>query len=401
MKESGSQIGPYTIHGAVGEGAFSVVRLAQRGNQLYACKVVPRSKLDSESLLDRFKVEISIFQQMRHPGIVQLVDLYSDQTNFYVFMEYCPNGELFQYIIDRGRLAEADAKPIIREMLDTIQYVHSTNVSHRDLKPENLLIDKDGRVKLSDFGLSRYVGRNHLVETPCGSPCYASPECLSGKPYNGLTTDVWSLGVIIYAMLTGQLPWTKRNQAQLFAQIKRGEYTIPKFLSPEAQSFVSGLMTVDISKRLTIKQAIDHPFLKGVPLIVPAVPKNLRYVTLKAVDRLFEHSTFTALEGIEKIVNSYEPPNSARGKCFTSIIKYLRNGHTQGLPALTHTGSISPKGSQNFNQMHSKQSRPPSVKKIARNSRQRPAVSTTTTVVGKSSRPIVQKPNVKHTVPIL
>ena len=406
MSGSASQIGPYTIHGAVGEGAFSVVRLAQRGTQLYACKIVPRQKLDSDSLLDRFKIEISIFQQMRHPGIVQLVDLFSDSNNFYVFMEYCPNGELFQYIIDRGRLSETDAKPIIREMLDTLQYVHSHGVSHRDLKPENLLIDKDGNVKLSDFGLSRYIGNNNLVETPCGSPCYASPECLSGKPYDGFTTDIWSLGVIIYAMLTGQLPWTKRNQAQLFAQIKRGEYSLPSFLSPEAQGFISGLMTVDIHQRLTIQQAIDHPFLRDIDLITPSLPVNMHYVTLKAVDRLFDTDASVVLEDIENIANSYELPNTARAGNFVDVIKQLKDSQasheSSALPALKYNPNTSakPSLSQNLQVKHQQhKQRPPSVKKIGRDSRQRTSIPSST-IVGKPTRPIVQKPNVKHNVPI-
>ena len=219
------KIGPYILRGTVGDGAFSVVKLVchEQTHQYYACKIVPRSRIATESLQARFEAEIRINQQLHHPGIVHLFDMLKDENNYYIIMEFCPNGELFQYIVDRNHLSEEEAKPFVRQILETLDYIHKQGISHRDMKPENLLMDQTGRVKFSDFGLSRFIPSNGLVDTPCGSPCYASPECISGRPYNGKTTDVWSFGVILYAMLTGQLPWTKRNQQQLFAQIKRGE----------------------------------------------------------------------------------------------------------------------------------------------------------------------------------
>ena len=214
-----NKIGAYRMRAVVGDGAFSVVKLVynEETQTYYACKIVPRSRINTKALQDRFELEIRINQQLHHPGIVKLFDLLSDENNFYVIMEFCQSGELFQYIVDRGPLSEQDARPFVRQILECLEYIHRQNVTHRDLKPENLLLDQLGRVKLSDFGLSRFLGKDGLVETPCGSPCYASPECISGAPYDGKTTDVWSVGVILYAMLTGQLPWTKRNQAQLFA----------------------------------------------------------------------------------------------------------------------------------------------------------------------------------------
>lgn len=181
-------------------------------------------------------------------------------------MEFCPNGELFSHVVGKGRLNEFEAKIFIRQVLFSLKYVHSLGICHRDLKPENLLLDQSGHVKISDFGLSRFVDQNNLVFTPCGSPCYASPECVSGKPYDGRKSDIWSCGVISYAILTGQLPWTKRNQQQLFEQIKRGEYTIPTFLSENCRSFISGLMTVDGDRRLTIDAAFQHPWFNDSPV---------------------------------------------------------------------------------------------------------------------------------------
>lgn len=283
------KIGKYNFAGTIGEGAFSVVKLVQHTDtrEYFACKVVPKSRIQTTHLHARFEAEIRINQQLHHPGIVEMYDLLSDELNYYIVMEFCPNGELFQYIIDKQHLSESEAQPIFRQILETLEYIHSMGISHRDMKPENLLIDKVGHIKISDFGLSRFLDSNGLVDTPCGSPCYASPECISGKSYDGITTDVWSSGVILYAMLTGQLPWTKRNQTQLFQQIKKGEFTIPSFLSPECTDFLQKLMTVDCKKRITIPQAYEHPWLRETLPILPNMPYPSSRVSLRMVDVFF------------------------------------------------------------------------------------------------------------------
>lgn len=283
-------VGPYDFQGdMIGEGAFSVVRLCKKKgtNEYIACKIVEKKRIDTSNLENRFEAEIRINQQLHHPGVVQMLDLYSDATNYFIFMEFCQCGDLFQYIVDHKRLKESVAKPLFKQILETIKYVHQMGISHRDLKPENILIMRDGRIKISDFGLSRFVKPGtDLVDTPCGSPCYASPECISGRSYNGYTTDIWSCGVILYAMLTGQLPWTKRNQTQLFQQIRRGEYTIPDFLSYEARNMIKSLMTVNIQDRYTVDEALNDPWLADVSPQFDAHDAR-GYVSLREVDLFF------------------------------------------------------------------------------------------------------------------
>jgi serine/threonine protein kinase len=160
-------------------------------------------------------------------------------------------------------------------------------VTHRDLKPENLLLTQFGHVKISDFGLSRFLGSHGLVSTPCGSPCYASPECLTGLPYDGRTNDCWSVGVILYAMVTGELPWTKRNQQQLFEQIRRGEYTIPTELSQPCRNLIRGLLTVSPALRLTAESALRHPFFRGARANGFGYETGPGIVSLSRVDRFF------------------------------------------------------------------------------------------------------------------
>lgn len=357
------QIGPYIFRGTMGDGAFSVVKLVldQNTHTFYACKIVPMKRINTEELRTRFETEIHVNQQLHHPGIVELYDLLKDENNYYVIMEFCPNGELFQYIIDRTRLSENEAKPFIRQILETLQYIHSMNISHRDLKPENLLISQTGMIKFSDFGLSSFIPSDGLLETPCGSPCYASPECISGRPYNGKTTDVWSCGVILYAMVTGQLPWTKRNQTQLFAQIKKGEYEIPNFLSDQCRSFIKRLLTVDTRKRFTIREALNDEWLSKTPIqyigfvnCTSNKPKIQQQpsacITLKKVDRFFGRDTINTqeeLKGVSKsiivgkqnvkienlqetsnsIQNNFEKSASSRQFSFKQASKIIKNNN--------------------------------------------------------------------------
>jgi serine/threonine protein kinase len=304
------RIGPYQMRAAIGDGSFSVVRqvyLPPPADQFFACKIVERKLLSQGDLERRFESEIRIHQQLRHPGIVALVDILKDDNFFYIILEYCPGGELFERIVKDGPFPEAIAKTRIAQVLETVQYLHDHNVVHRDLKPENLLLDKTGRPKLSDFGLSKFVHQNFLVSTPCGSPCYASPECLAGEPYDAAKSDCWSLGVITYAMLTGQLPWTKTNHNQLFEQIKKGEYRIPPNFSAPCRDFLARLLTVDPESRMSAAEALNHPFLKDRILDINGSETDLPVsaVSLKKVDNFFNRELLLEDVIVSHLSNSF------------------------------------------------------------------------------------------------
>jgi serine/threonine protein kinase len=300
------RVGPYVMRGVIGEGAFSVVKLCHKGRDFFACKIVPKALLMERGLLARFEIEIRIGRQLRHPGIVAMTDFLQDDRNYYLIMEFCPNGELFQYIVDHRRLDESEARTILLQMIDAISYLHSMNVVHRDIKPENILFDQFSRVKISDFGFSSYIPADKLFCTPCGSPCYASPEVLSGHPYDGRTNDVWSCGVILFAMVTGELPWTKKNQTQLFEQIRRGEYTVPGFLSPPCTDLIRRMMTVNFKRRITIPEIISHPFMAKAQL-----PKTMGvldgFVSVRRIDDCFgappEHIDVKAILAMRKALS--------------------------------------------------------------------------------------------------
>ena len=239
-------------------------------------------------------------------------------------MEFCPNGELFSLIVERNHLPEDEAKGFFVQILEALQYIHNNNIAHRDLKPENILLDQTGHIKISDFGLSCAIGPDGLADTPCGSPCYASPEVLSGLPYDPKPSDVWSAGVILFAMLTGQLPWTKRNQSQLFDQIRKGDYTIPDFLSEDCQNFIAGLLCVDVQQRLTIEEALQHPWLAQQPPTNEVIEIQMP-VSLRHVDQFFYDDEDES--PIKEINNGDSISQNPSSPCFTMLktIKEITN----------------------------------------------------------------------------
>ena len=282
------RVGPYNVRGVIGKGAFSVVKLAQhaQSRDFFACKIISKSFFSKPSFAVRFEAEVRVMQQMRHPHVVSLTDVMQDSQYIYIFMEFCPNGELFQHIVDKRYLNEGEAKQFLKQIVEGLRYVHSCNVTHRDIKPENILIDKFGNLKISDFGFAKFVGKNGLVSTSCGSPCYASPECLSGKPYDGYKCDIWSTGVILFAMLTGNLPWTKRNQKELYNQIQNGEYQIPNFVSDDARDLITKMMCVNPMDRIDDAGVLNHPWMKDAKESIMPESVN-RIVSLKKIDELF------------------------------------------------------------------------------------------------------------------
>lgn len=283
-------VGKYTIKGPLGEGAFSTVRLAvdPETKIKYACKVIEISRMTSPDLQTRFENEVRIMQQMYHPNVVQLCDLIKDEHNYYVFTEYCPEGELFQYILDKKYIPEPEAKGLLIQLVNGLKYLHSHRIAHRDLKPENLLLGKNMQLKISDFGFARYVSESdNLAKTTCGSPCYSSPEAFSGKPYDAFKSDVWSIGVILYAMTTGQLPWKKATRKRLFAQIRAGDYEVPRYLSEELTEAIHSLMRVNPDERPTLDQILEFEWLKEAET-APVSEQKLSMVSLRTVDRMFQ-----------------------------------------------------------------------------------------------------------------
>ena len=204
--------------------------------------------------------EIKILRLFMHPHIIRLYEVIETPNDIYVVMEYIESGELFDYIVEKGRLMEDEARHFFQQIISGVEYCHRNMVVHRDLKPENLLLDSRANVKIADFGLSNVMRDGHFLKTSCGSPNYAAPEVISGRLYAGPEVDVWSCGVILYALLCGSLPFDDENIPNLFKKIKGGIYTLPSHLSPGARDLIPRMLLVDPLKRITIPEIRQHPW---------------------------------------------------------------------------------------------------------------------------------------------
>jgi len=257
----------YIISKTLGKGTFGKVKIAynkDNKNEKYACKILLKSNIKDEDDSIRCKREMDILKKMHHVNVVRTYEIVSTDTTFYIFMDFCSKGELFNYIVKKRHLSEEKSAFFYYQLVNGIEYIHKKGVCHRDLKPENLLLTEKMKLKIIDFGLSNYFNGN-LLETPCGSPCYASPEMVIGNKYNGFCIDIWSSGIILYAMLCGYLPFEEADNDEyneiLFRNIVECniEYP-PEFITPVAKDLLKKILVKDPRKRITIEEIKQHNF---------------------------------------------------------------------------------------------------------------------------------------------
>ncbi|XP_067139107.1 calcium/calmodulin-dependent protein kinase type 1 [Centruroides vittatus] len=268
-KETTNVEDKYEFKDLLGTGAFSQVVLAESRDEpgrMCAIKCIDKKALKGKE--DSLENEIKVLRRLKHPNIVQLMETYEDKNKVYLVMELVTGGELFDRIVEKGSYTEKDASNLIRQILEAVDFMHSQGVVHRDLKPENLLYfnpEEDSKIMISDFGLSK-MEDSGIMATACGTPGYVAPEVLAQKPY-GKAVDVWSIGVIAYILLCGYPPFYDENDANLFAQILKGEFEFDSpywdDISESAKDFIRHLICVDMEKRYTCKQALAHPWISG------------------------------------------------------------------------------------------------------------------------------------------
>ena len=269
--------GPYLLGEALGEGAFAKVRLATQIHIKEKCaiKIVNKSLLEGTKDIQRLKKEIKILKSIRHKNIIQLFDIMESKTNLYFVMEYCKGGELFDYIVKNKRLKEGEACIFFQQIINGVEYLHNQGIIHRDLKPENLLLDYKNNIKISDFGLSTFYSKNNFLQTACGTPFYAPPEMLEGLQYNGETSDIWSCGIILYAMLCGTLPFSESKEEIIVKKIKTHDYIIPDYLSKEAHDMLYHILKINPEERFTIDKIKQHPWFNLVqPHLIKGISLN-------------------------------------------------------------------------------------------------------------------------------
>ncbi|KPJ17414.1 Serine/threonine-protein kinase SIK3, partial [Papilio machaon] len=225
-----------------------------------AIKIIDKARLDEDNLKKTFR-EIAIMKRMRHPHIVKLYQVMESAHTIYLVTEYASNGEIFDHLVSKGRMPESEAARIFAQMVAAVGYCHSRGVVHRDLKAENLLLDRDMNIKLADFGFSNEYSAGATLATWCGSPPYAAPELFEGRHYNGPKVDIWSLGVVLYVMVCGALPFDGSTLSDLRNVVLSGKFRIPYFMSQECEHLIRHMLVVDPEKRLSLRGVARHRWL--------------------------------------------------------------------------------------------------------------------------------------------
>uniref|UniRef100_A0A1D5RA15 BR serine/threonine kinase 2 n=1 Tax=Macaca mulatta TaxID=9544 RepID=A0A1D5RA15_MACMU len=288
-KDGGAQhaqyVGPYRLEKTLGKGQTGLVKLGVHcvTCQKVAIKIVNREKL-SESVLMKVEREIAILKLIEHPHVLKLHDVYENKKYLYLVLEHVSGGELFDYLVKKGRLTPKEARKFFRQIISALDFCHSHSICHRDLKPENLLLDEKNNIRIADFGMASLQVGDSLLETSCGYPGHC---CLQGEKYDGRKADVWSCGVILFALLVGALPFDDDNLRQLLEKVKRGVFHMPHFIPPDCQSLLRGMIEVDAARRLTLEHIQKHIWYiggKNEPEPEQPIPRKVQIRSLPSLE---------------------------------------------------------------------------------------------------------------------
>jgi len=280
------KVGKYELGRTLGEGTFGKVKYAVHSDtqEAVAIKVLDKEKIQKQNMGAQIKKEISIMKIVKHKYVVGMIEVLASKTKIFIVLELVTGGELFDKIVSLGKLNEDQALFYFCQLVEGVEYCHKLGVCHRDLKPENLLLDAQGNLKISDFGLSSlYVGdadmdgtsRTEILHTTCGTPNYVAPEVLADKGYDGKKADVWSIGVILYVLLAGFLPFDESTIVALFAKIQNADFTYPSWFSATTRGLLDTMLVADPSKRVSLTQVKENPWvtngLKDLETIAPPI----------------------------------------------------------------------------------------------------------------------------------
>uniref|UniRef100_A0A7N0T418 non-specific serine/threonine protein kinase n=1 Tax=Kalanchoe fedtschenkoi TaxID=63787 RepID=A0A7N0T418_KALFE len=286
------RVGKYELGRTLGEGTFAKVKFARNveTGENVAIKILDKEKVLKHKMITQIKREISTMKLIRHPNVIRMFEVMASKTKIYIVLEFVTGGELFDKIASKGRLKEDEARKYFQQLINAVDYCHSRGVFHRDLKPENLLLDPNGNLKVSDFGLSalpQQVREDGLLHTTCGTPNYVAPEVINNKGYDGAKADLWSCGVILFVLMAGFLPFEDSNLVALYKKIHKADFTCPPWFSSNAKKLIKRILDPNPSTRITIAEVIENEwFKKGYQ---PAVFEQAD-VSLDDVDAIFNES---------------------------------------------------------------------------------------------------------------
>ncbi|KAG8086093.1 hypothetical protein GUJ93_ZPchr0010g10957 [Zizania palustris] len=267
-KRGGLLLGRYELGKILGHGTFAKVYQARNADtgETVAIKVLDKEKALRHGLVSHIKREIAILRRVRHPNIVRLFEVMATKSKIYFVMELVRGGELFSRVA-KGRLKEDTARRYFQQLISAVGFCHARGVFHRDLKPENLLVDENGDLKVSDFGLSAVADQFHpdgLLHTFCGTPSYVAPEVLARRGYDGAKADIWSCGIILFVLMAGYLPFHDQNLMAMYRKIYRGEFRCPRWFSKDLTSLLNRLLDTNPETRITVAEVMESRwFQKG------------------------------------------------------------------------------------------------------------------------------------------
>ncbi|XP_022764842.1 CBL-interacting protein kinase 2-like [Durio zibethinus] len=256
----------YEFGRLLGQGNFAKVYYARNieTNQSVAIKVIDKEKVLNVGMIDQTKREISVMSLVKHPNILELYEVMASKSKIYFVMEYAKGGELFNRV-SKGKLREDMARKYFQQLISAVDFCHSRGFYHRDLKLENLLLDENGILKVSDFGLSAIAECKHqdgLLHTTCGTPAYVAPEVINRKGYDGAKADIWSCGVILYVLVAGYLPFHDSNLIAMYRKISKADYKFPTWFSPEVSKLLSRILNPNPKARISIAKIMTNPWFK-------------------------------------------------------------------------------------------------------------------------------------------
>ena len=257
------RIGPFKLMNEIGKGKFATVFLGihEETGQKVSIKQLKKSELNTDNLLIK---EINIQKKLFHPYLTQMYCVIEKSDDIYIISEYCSKGDIIKNLLEKGTFDESFSCKIFQQIISSLEYLHKNNICHRDIKPENILLTEKLDAKLTDFGLSRHFKKNELLNSSCGSPIYAAPEMLEGKSYDGTKIDIWSLGISLYTMVCGELPFVVDDENDIYIlmdKIIKGNYNIPEFLSNECKDLIKNMLVTDPDKRITLEQIKNHKWV--------------------------------------------------------------------------------------------------------------------------------------------
>ncbi|KAL0390755.1 UNVERIFIED_CONTAM: CBL-interacting serine/threonine-protein kinase [Sesamum calycinum] len=351
------RIGKYEVGRTIGEGTFAKVKFARNSEtgQPVAIKILDKDKVLKHKMAEQIKREIATLKLIKHPNVVQLYEVMASKTKIFIVLEYVTGGELFDKIVNNGRMREDEARKYFQQLINAVDYCHSRGVFHRDLKPENLLLDAAGNLKISDFGLSalsQQVRDDGLLHTACGTPNYVAPEVLNDRGYDGATADLWSCGVVLFVLLAGYLPFDDSNVMNLYRKISSAEFTCPPWLSFGAMKLIARILDPNPVKRITVPEILeDEWFRKDYK---PPVFDEKEDISLDDVEAVFKDSEgykketrFTSKCPANEIVKKIEQAAKTLGfdvhkKNYKMRLENMKAGRKGNLKVATEVFQVAP-----------------------------------------------------------